>query len=170
MVSQYKIFIKETFFLPIFFDVLGPPLRNFWPAAPPASRGRLASSQRSTGPRLQALIARLPPRGSDLDAPGTPCPRPSAPRAPPTSAALRLRPPPATAVASLPPEGAGTSARLARKLGRGSAISGSALARAGGAAGGGGCAPGWRPTPAAVPRAAGPPTRRLETPRLHRGE
>lgn len=59
MVSQYKIFIKETFFLPIIFDVLGPPLRN-WPAAPPASRGRLASSQRCTGPLLRALIARLP--------------------------------------------------------------------------------------------------------------
>ncbi|XP_028021965.2 putative HTLV-1-related endogenous sequence [Balaenoptera acutorostrata] len=67
--------------------MLGPPLRHFWPAAPPVSRGRLASSQRSTVPRLQALIARLRPRGSDLNAPGSPRPRPIATYAPPTSAA-----------------------------------------------------------------------------------
>ena len=88
-----------------------------------------------------------------------------------TAAFFRLRPPPpAAVVASLPPEGTGTTARLARKSVRGSATSGSAFALVGGAAGCGGCAPGWRPTPAAVPRAALPPTRRPEIPWLHRGE
>lgn len=130
--SRYKIFLEKTLFSPTLFSQrLGPPLRYSWPAAPSPEPWALGQPQGCPGPPFtapgpghRAQTHRQSPQPTERSA-----------AQPPTTALDDSTFLPQLRTASLPPEEASLSARLARKSVPGLAISGFCVFRSGGAAG-----------------------------------